>query len=356
MNSAVHIPPTSGTAGAPMRRGEHCVLAILVSAVCAFAAGCASTSSKPSTAVVWPPPPNPARIAFERIIRGPADLGVKQSIFKRFGHWLTGNAQGSAGLVRPCGLALDESDNLCFTDTATRSVGFFDTQKVRWLRWEQAGKLSFKTPVSVAKAGGLLYVADSGLGEVIAFDLDGKLQFRIHEPLVRPVSVLAAAGQLWVADTEKHAVFVFNQQGKFLRQFGHRGTGPGEFNFPTHLAADTQGRIYVTDSLNCRVQIFDAEGGYLRQIGSIGDSPGHFSRPKGVAVSPQGHIHVADALFDNIQLFSPEGRLLLSVGDHGAGPGEFGQPLGLAIARDGRIFVADYLNGRIQVLRYLSQE
>jgi DNA-binding beta-propeller fold protein YncE len=358
MNALVSIQPVSRSTAAGRRCGRMCASAVMVSALGGFVFGCASRPARTSatSAVVWPPPPNPARIAFERIIRGPADVGVKQSVFKRIGHWLTGSAEGSDGFVQPCGLALDESGNPCFTDTATRSVGFFDAKAVSWKRWTKAGDLVFNAPVGVAKSGGLIYVADSGLGAVIAVDLNGKLQFQIREPLSRPVGVLAAAGRLWVADTQQHAVFVFSRQGELLFKFGQRGTGPGEFNFPTHLAADAEGLIYVTDSMNCRIQVFDTAGRFLRQIGSIGDSPGHFSRPKGVAVSPQGHIYVADALFDNIQIFNQEGRLLLAVGERGAGPGEFCQPVGLAIARDGRIFVADYLNGRLQVLRYLGQQ
>jgi DNA-binding beta-propeller fold protein YncE len=358
MNPSAPIKPAFRLATLLRRAADACVWAGFFAALGLLATGCSSPSARTSASakVVWPPPPDPARVAFDRIIRGPADLGVKYSVFKRFSHWLTGSAQGSDGLVRPCGIALDELDNLCFTDTATRSVSFFDAKTVRWRRWTKVGDVAFIAPVSVAKADDLIYVADSSLGEVIAFDLEGQLRFRLREHLSRPVSVLAANDRLWVADTERHAVCVFDRQGAFLFQFGQRGTGPGDFNFPTHLAMDAAGRIYVTDSMNCRIQIFDATGKFLSQIGSIGDSPGHFSRPKGVAISPQGHIYVADALFDNLQLFNPAGRLLLAVGERGAGPGEFCQPVGLAIARDGRIFVADYLNGRIQVLRYLNQE
>jgi sugar lactone lactonase YvrE len=323
-----------------------------------FSAGCAGTGSRtpPAPKVVWPPPPNPPRIALERVLRSPADLGVKPSVFQRVGQWLTGNPAGGDAFARPFGLALDEAANLCLTDTAAHRVGFFDARAVRWQSWDKIGGVALVAPVSVAKSGEVLYVADSGSGEVVAFDLLGKVQFRQREPLSRPVSVMVAGGRLWVADAQQHAIFVFNRKGGLEFQFGKRGTGPGEFNYPTHLAADAAGRIYVTDAMNCRVQVFDDSGKFLRQFGSVGDTPGHFSRPKGVAVSPAGHIYVADALFDNIQIFNEEGRLLLPVGQGGAGPGEFCQPAGLAIAPDGHIFVADSLNGRIQVLRYLGHD
>ena len=325
-------------------------------ALCLLSA-CASRPVEPpapTRAVVWPAPPAPARFAFERSLGGPVDLGVKRSTLGKFGDWLTGETRGAGAFVRPFGVALDAAGNLCVTDTAAKSVGCFEPATRRWLRWTRIGKLAFQSPVGVSRAGETIYVADSGLGEVIAFDTGGRLRFRCRAPLVRPVAVMVAGGRLLVADSQLHAICVFNLQGEYQSQFGRRGTAPGEFNFPTHLATDAPGRIYVTDSMNCRIQIFDAAGTYLSQIGRIGDSPGCFSRPKGVAVSPQGHVYVADALFDNIQVFDSAGRLLLPIGEAGQGPGEFGLPAGIAIASDGRIYVADCYNRRLQVLRYLG--
>ncbi|MEY4386433.1 MAG: hypothetical protein RLY20_1716 [Verrucomicrobiota bacterium] len=322
-------------------------------------ASCASRPA-PTTAnanpIVWPAPPNPARFAFERSISGPSDLGVKRSTMGRFADWLTGETRGNGAFARPFGLALDEDGNLCVTDTAAKSVGCFDAKTTRWHRWTAVGKREFESPVSVAKAKDVLYVADSGRGEVIAFDVAGHLKFVCREHLSRPVAVLLTGERLLVADSERHAIVVFNLRGEYESEFGKRGTAPGEFNFPTHLATDAAGKIYVTDSMNCRVQIFDAKGEFCSQIGRMGDSPGCFSRPKGVAVSPQGHIYVADALFDNVQVFNAEGRLLLPVGEAGNGPGEFGLPAGIAIARDNRIYIADCYNSRVQVLRYLGDE
>lgn len=347
--SGVHSRPTF-----------HVVLGCLAAfGTLALLSGCA-TRSGPAPAVapsiIWPPPPAPPRLAYEGSIRSPADLGAKRSFFGRVADWLTGEAHGTRGFVRPFGVALDDAGNLCVTDTAARSVGWFDGRGLRWHRWTGTGALKFQSPVSVAKMRSLLYVADSGLGEVVAFDLDGRLRFRCREPLVRPVAVLIAGERLLVADSELHAICVFDLSGKYQSRFGRRGKAPGEFNYPTHLATDPRGRIYVTDSMNCRIQIFDHAGNFVSQIGSIGNSPGHFGRPKGVAVSPQGHIYVTDALFDNIQIFNDGGQLLLPLGGAGNGPGEFGLPGGVAIARDGRIFIADCYNSRIQVLRYLGGE
>src|SRR5262249_27207297 len=59
-------------------------------------------SSKP---VVWPAPPEPARIAFVQSVHRPADIGVKMSSFSRLGHWLTGSEKGNEPLIKPFGIA-----------------------------------------------------------------------------------------------------------------------------------------------------------------------------------------------------------------------------------------------------------
>ena len=165
-------------------------------------ASCASRPAEPAArtpTIVWPPPPERARFAYERSISGPADLGVKRSTFGRFADWLTGETRGTGGFVRPFGIALDEDDNLCVTDTATRAVGCFDAKTLRWHRWTALGKLKFESPVSVAKLKDTLYLADSGLREVISFDVSGRVNFRCKDHLSRPVAVVVAGERLLVA-------------------------------------------------------------------------------------------------------------------------------------------------------------
>jgi DNA-binding beta-propeller fold protein YncE len=303
---------------------------------------------------VWPSPPDAPRVAFVRNITQPSDLGARQSGLRRFANWISGASKGNEKFAQPFGLGLDERGNLCLTDTAANSVSFYDARKHQWNRWDQIGKLRFSSPVAVVKHGNTLYVADSGLGQVIVFDTDGKLLFQIDHDLTRPSGLLIHNDRLLVADSQQHCVAVFDLRGNFKSRFGRRGTGPGEFNFPTHLAADAEGRVYVTDSMNNRVQVFDADAHFQSQIGTAGDGPGFFSRPKGVAVDTLGHVYVVDALFGNVQIFDHTGRLLLDWGAPGTDVGEFYLPSAIAIDRDNQIFVADGYNHRVQVFRYVG--
>ena len=311
--------------------------------------------SAPTNAIVWPAPPDAPRIAFVQSLTRPTEGGAKVAFFKKIGNWITGDSAGNEPFTKPFGIALDEKGNLCLTDTASRTVGYLDRAKKKWRRWDRVGSVRFLSPVAVARRAGVFYVADSTRAAVIAFREDGKLAFQITNGLVRPSGLVIAGDRLCVADAERHCVLRFDLRGQPVGQFGERGAGPGQFNFPTHLGADAAGRLYVTDSMNSRVQIFDAEGRFVSQLGSAGDSPGHFSRPKGVAVDSFGHIYVLDAVADNVQVFDADGRLLLVLGTGGSGPGEFWLPNGIAVSAANEIYIADAYNSRVQVFKFIGQ-
>ena len=323
---------------------------VLLAVVCWATLASAQTTNR-----VWPTPPDAPRIVFVRSLLQPTDAGARQSSFRRFANWINGGAKGNETFAKPFGIAVDDADNLCLTDTGANTVSFYDDQKKQWIRWDEINKVRFSAPVAIAKKGKTIFVADSGLGAVIVFDTDGKLLFRIDHELERPSGLVIQGDRLWVTDSQQHCVAAFDLHGKFLSKFGKRGIGPGEFNFPTHIAADSNGRLYVTDSMNNRVQVFDSAGRFQTQIGSAGDGPGYFSRPKGVSVDSFGHVYVVDALFNNIQIFDHTGRLLMDFGEPGSGAGEFSLPNGIAISRDNQILITDGYNHRIEVFRYVGQ-
>ena len=334
-------------------------LAIFVGSVMALMlVACASNKAKPAAEptrrIVWPAAPAEPRIAYVSSIHRPADVGVKLSGFSKFARWVTGSSSDDQ-LIKPFGVAVDERDNLCITDTGANVVCYFDRSKKKWKRWDKVGKnLRFASPVAVAKRDRTFYVVDSALACVIAFNDDGKLLFQIKEKLERPAGIAIVGDRLFVVDSKRQCVCVYDLQGHFVAEFGKRGSGPGEFNFPSHITSDRSGNLYVTDSMNSRVQLLDTNGVFKAQIGSVGDSTGHFSRPKGVAVDSFGHVYVIDGLFDNIQVFDGAGQFLLPLGEAGNSPGEFWLPNGIAMSQVNEIFVADCYNRRVQIFKYIG--
>lgn len=305
---------------------------------------------------VWPDPPDPPRIAYQHSLSTPAQFGSKVSAIARFGQWLTGTGKREDSLRKPFGLALDENENLCLTDTGANTVCFFDRAAHKWHSWNKVGSVRFLSPVSVAKRYGTFFVADSTLGRVVVFREDGKLTLQITNHLQRPCAVTILRDNLFVADSQRHTVIKFDLAGNFLTEFGTRGSRNGQFNFPSHLAADNADMLYVTDSMNSRVQKFTVEGQYKGEVGKLGDAPGHFGRPKGIALDSAGRLYALDAMFDNFQIFDRDGRLLLSIGETGSQPGQFWLANGIVISRDNLIYIADSYNRRIQVFKYVGAD
>jgi DNA-binding beta-propeller fold protein YncE len=316
----------------------------------------------------WPEPPQEPRIRLLRTV-SPADFAQSEGgKGKQLLRWITGEKAQLLPLAAPYGVAADGAGRIWVADTSQGVVHLFDLGRQRIEYLTVAGEEPLVMPVGVAydAAAGILYVSDSQLKQVFAFDERGRVT-GTRAPargFGRPAGLaIDGRGNLYVVDVTERRVEVFSREGAHLRSIvstrpqesgGETPTGVVGFNLPSNVALGRDGRVYVTDSMNFRIEMFDPEGNSLGTIGQIGDVPGTFARPRGVAVDSAGHVYVADAAFDNIQIFDSAGRLLLVFGKPGTAPGEFNLPAGLFFDAEDRLYVADAFNQRIQVFQYLG--
>lgn len=304
--------------------------------------------------LAWPQPPARARIRFVAAVRSPTDLGVRPSVWQKLGGLVAGKQKD--WLIRPIGVAAKESV-IYVADPGAAALWVVDRRRGGFHKVERAGPDAFVSPVAVAVGrDDRIYVADSYLGKVFIFAKDLTLGGTIEGgELARPagLAIDEPRDRLYVADSATHRIAVYSGDGRPGGAIGERGTGDGEFNFPTHVAVDRAGDVYVTDALGFRVQLFTPDGRFAGRFGRHGDTSGDFARPKGIALDGEGHVYVVDALFDAVQIFDRRGRFLLSFGERGVGSGQFWLPVGLFIDRDNRIYVADSYNQRVQIFEYL---
>ncbi len=323
-------------------------------------AACIRVASAPAPAVapavVWPAPPAAARLRWVQAITEPRDVGLEAPWWRRALAAITGAAPPH--MVRPTGVAA-AAGRIAVADPGLPGVHLFGRDRYRLLvRSESAALVA---PVGVAlTADGDLFVADSALGRVLRFDATGTPRGALDDPeLRRPAGVAWSErdGRLYVADALSHRISVYDRGGARLATFGHRGSGPGELNYPGFVTTGLADEVLVSDALNFRVAAFSVpSGAFAWSFGQAGDGSGDFARPKGVAVDSRGHVYVADALFDAVQIFDRDGRLLLAFGTRGRGPGEFSMPAGVAIDAANRIYVADAYNRRVQVFEYVGDD
>jgi sugar lactone lactonase YvrE len=217
-------------------------------------------------------------------------------------------------------------------------------------------KTSYPSLVGITMTeGGRILFTDSKLNKVFSLSADGRELFEFNSDLVlkQPTGIAFSAPyrEIWIVETALHRITVTDTHGNTIRQIGRRGSGNGEFNYPTSVWIDSRGIAYVVDALNYRVQIFDHEGSFLSSFGKQGDATGSFARPKGIATDSYGHIYITDALFNAVQVFDREGQLLHYFGTQGRNREQFWMPSGIFIDEKNNIYIADSYNSRVQIFR-----
>lgn len=313
----------------------------------------ASSPSKPptDTAVLrWPPPPERERIRYLRSL-DPTSVRARPSLVNRFFRALVGPTP-EPEMGRPYGVGVGPDQRVYVADTEGGVIHVYDTKKSSY----QSLHLDARSLVGIAFGGQQMFVTDSAAGRVMGLDLKGHVRWTrgSESGFGRPTGLVATDDRLYVVDTTVHRIVVMSLSGAILRSFGGRGTGPGQFNFPTNIARASNGRLYVTDSMNFRVQIFDADERPVTAFGQLGDALGDFDKPKGIAVDGDGHIYVVEGLHDIVQMFDESGRLLLAFGGSGTGAGQLWLPSGIAISHD-LVFVADSANRRIELFQHRQE-
>jgi len=175
------------------------------------------------------------------------------------------------------------------------------------LKFDPSGKLvgSFGEGVIVRAHGfdidheGFFWATDQRGHQVIKFSPDGKVVMTLGTKEVAGVGpdtfdgpcdvTVAANGDFFVADGHGNSrVAKFSTDGTFVKAWGTKGTGRGEFDVPHSIAIDSQERLFVADRSNNRIQIFDQDGGYLEEWTQFGS-------PSGIFISDDDMIYVADS-------------------------------------------------------------
>jgi len=142
--------------------------------------------------------------------------------------------------------------------------------------------------------------------QVTKFSPDGKVLLKLGKPGVagagndtfnQPSGVVVAPnGDIFVADghggNSNARIVKFSKDGTFIKTWGKKGTGPGEFDEPHSIAMDSKGRIFVADRANNRIQIFDQDGKFLAEWKQFG-------RPSGIYIDKSDTLYVADSESDD---------------------------------------------------------
>lgn len=65
--------------------------------------------------------------------------------------------------------------------------------------------------------------------------------------------------EIFVCDSNNGCIKVFNEDLELKRIFGSKGSGPGQFGFPSDLEFDSNGNIFVVEISNSQVYVLSPQ-------------------------------------------------------------------------------------------------
>jgi len=83
------------------------------------------------------------------------------------------------------------------------------------------------------------------------------------------------------------------------------------FGYIRALTLDAQDNIYVADSYELNISVYNSEGTFIREFGRKGQGPGEFQTIGGICWCPKdSHLYVTDRTNHRITCFSQEGKVI----------------------------------------------
>jgi DNA-binding beta-propeller fold protein YncE len=207
--------------------------------------------------------------------------------------------------------------------------------------------------------------------QVFEFSSDGKVLMQLGKAGVagetddtfnRPSGVVVAPnGEIFVADghggNSNARIVKFSKKGKFLKAWGSKGNGPGQFGGLHAISLDSKGRVFVADRENNRIEIFDGNGTFLTEWTQ-------FSKPSGIYIDRHDTIYVADDTSTakthpdwprGVRIGSAkDGKVTAFIPDPDQDPRHAGTgPESVVADREGNVYSAEV--GRKMVIKYPKQ-
>jgi len=190
--------------------------------------------------------------------------------------------------------------------------------------------------------------AGSNVAPILKFDPSGKLvnSFGAGMFVFPHGFYVDRDGSIWATDGQGkdgkgQQVFKFSPDGKVLLTLGKAGVagnGPDTFNAPSDVVVAPNGDIFVADGhgedTNARIVRFSRDGKFIKAWGRKGTGPGEFGGLHAIAMDSTGRVFVGDRTNSRIQIFDQDGKLL-------ADWKQFGRPSGIFIDANDTIYVAD---------------
>jgi streptogramin lyase len=270
---------------------------------------------------------------------------------------------------------VDGSGNVWVSSTSGNVVNEYDSGGNFVQAVGSTAPIPLSGPQGIAIGGGKLFVADTGNGRIVRFDMAGAYEATVS--LAGVTGVAYSAGTIFATANDK--VYSYNAtsfsagvnwnstgatdvvvdgSGNFwvsssdgvVREYDSARTliatiGGGMLSTPVGVSV-AGGKLYVADSGAGKVYAFS----FSSLDTAWGEYPGGGveDQPWGIATDASGNVYVTNKADDMIQKFDALGAFVTQWGSGGSGNGQFSDASAIAVGPSGNVYVADTGNNRIQ--------
>jgi len=253
--------------------------------------------------------------------------------FDPTGKYIREIGKDSYGFMYASQVRIDPADNIWVVDQMSSMVMKFNPQgRLMMLLGRKAENIPL--PVRPANVG-------DGAG-------------RPTDLFERPTDVAwDASGNIFVADGLGNArVAKFDKDGKFIKSWGKKGKGNGEFANVRSIAVDAQGNVYTADGGNKRIEVFDNDGNFKTAYTDVGNAQA-LCITKGA--NPFLYVSNSNPANDidrdgEIYKMKLDGSVVGKFGKAGKLPKEFGTVNAIDCRNANTLYVGEIGNLRVQKL------
>ncbi len=267
--------------------------------------------------------------------------------FAANGRYMGEIGKDSYGMMFAQQIRVDPQDNVWVVDQMTSMVMVFDPNaQLKMLLGRKAEAIRVPVLPPGGQGGGGGGGEEGGAGR--ALPGAGAQQ----DVFNRPTDVAwDAAGNIFVADgLGNQRVAKFDKNGVFVKSWGSRGNGQGQFAAARAIAVDGQGNVYVADPGNKRIQVFDNNGTYKSAITAVENpdalciTPGANQFLFASNSNPPGDIGIRGDIY-KLRL---DGTVVGKFGHAGKLPGEFATVNAIDCRTPNQLLVGEIGSYRVQ--------
>ncbi|XP_070541439.1 tripartite motif-containing protein 2-like [Ptychodera flava] len=161
----------------------------------------------------------------------------------------------------PCAVAMNVDNDIVSVDRSNKRLQIVTKEGIckKILEFKQFETLFSPCDIAISDDN-TYYTLDNNNKQVVVSDENGHVRRTFgNNELKDPqdIAISPSDGNVYVTDLDGPCVKIYTPCGKYLRSFGSKGKGRGEFDLPFGIVIGKLGMVFVADHWNKRIHVFN---------------------------------------------------------------------------------------------------